>query len=218
MEYRGLLLIVACASASTLGLTLSCNAPDPGEITFVERPRGTEPVSTSSSSGDPDGGGSSSGADGGGSSGGAVTAFTGAPAYATPAAGASSANGNHADGNPGINCMDCHRAGGTAAGNPWGIAGTIYAAPTGAAIVAQAEIRLVDATGKQLASVYTDPVGNFWSDPIAGGIPAGAKVGVRNGTLQKLMATALSGDADGACQRAGCHATGAGAQGHMYLN
>lgn len=217
MEYRGLLLIVACAAASTLGLTLSCNAPDPGEITFSERQSSTPaPPSGSSSSGN-DGGGSSSG-DGGGSSGGPVTAFSNAPAYAAPQPGASSANPNHLDGNPGVNCMDCHKAGGTAANEPWGIAGTIYAAPTGAAIVAQAEVRLVDSTGKQLASVYTDPVGNFWSDPITGGIPAGSKVGVRNGTSTKLMGTPLNGDLDGACQRAGCHATGAGAQGKMFLN
>jgi hypothetical protein len=217
MDYRALVLVVAVAGSCTLGLTVSCYAPDPGEITFSERPKSGissgDPVGTSSSGGD-GGGTSSSGGDGGGSSGAPLTAFSGAPAYAAGAANGNSNNGSHATGNVGTNCQDCHKNGGT--GPAWGIAGTIYAAPTGAVIVAQAEVRLVGPTGTELAKVYTDALGNFWSDPIAGGIPAGSKIGVRNGTLTKLMSTALAGDNDGACQRAGCHA--AGAQGHMFLN
>jgi hypothetical protein len=218
MDYRGLVLVVALVGSCTLGLTVSCTAPDPGEITFSERPKSGissgDPVGTSSS-GDVDGGGSSSGGtDGGSSSGGPVTAFSGAPAYAAGAANGSSNNGNHPTGNVGINCQDCHKNGGTAPA--WGIAGTVYAAATGAAIVAQAEVRLVGPTGTELSKVYTDALGNFWSDPIPGGIPAGSKIGVRNGTATKLMATALAGDNDGACHRAGCHA--AGAQGHVFLN
>ena len=72
--------------AALVGSTSSCSAPDPGQVTFIERPKGqTGDLTSGGTSGLPADGGSSGDAGGeagvdGGSSGLPVTAFTGAPA------------------------------------------------------------------------------------------------------------------------------------------
>ena len=209
MDYRGLVLIAAMSGAGILAVT-SCTAPNPAEITYGE-PRGVAPIGTSGS--DPGEGGTSSGeggaTDGGGEASGPVTAFSGAGAYnaAGAAQGSSNQAANHPNaGNPaGVDCMSCHGPAG-GAGSKWGIAGTVYTDGTGATPVEKAEIRVVDSTGKELALVYSDALGNFWSDTIVGGIPAGAKVGARKGATA-LMSTSLTA-ADSSCNRTGCHVVG----------
>jgi hypothetical protein len=222
MDYRGVLLTAALLGTGILSLTTSCSAPDPGEVTFMERQRsgtsGDVGGSTSSSTSSTSSTSSSSGDGGGSTSGGPVNAFSNAPAYVATSPSGTSQNSNHQNGNVGLNCQDCHKAGGQAQGFPWAIAGTVYAAATGANIIAQAEVRVVDSTGKEIAKTYTDALGNFWVDAntVPGGIPAGAMVGIRNGTATQLMTTKLTGVGDGACQKADCHASAA--QGHIHLN
>jgi hypothetical protein len=225
MDYRAVLLAATVLGTGVLSLVTSCAAPDPGEVTFMERQKSGSDIggSTSSSTSSTSSSTSSSGSDGGGSttSGGPVTAFSGAPAYVAtdPAAGGNKTTVGHQNGDPKfLSCQDCHKNGGQASGFPWAIGGTVYDANTGGAAVVQAEVRVVDSTGKEIAKAYTDTQGNFWFDAnnVPGGIPAGSKVGVRNGTKTKLMSTDLTGVGDGACQKAGCHATGG--QGHIFLN
>jgi len=222
MDYRGVLATTMLLGATALaGVTASCSAADPSTVNFSERPKGQTGDLTSGGPA-PDGGGA---VDGGSSSGGdagtdgsavPITAFD--PKKAYNAAGApvgDSQNAAHPNaGNPaGVNCMDCHSAAG-GANAKWGIAGTVYNSSAGTAPVAKAEVRVVDATGKELALVYSDDKGNFWADTIVGGIPAGSKVGVRNATVTKLMGTVLAAK-DSGCQQAGCHV--AGSQGRVFL-
>lgn len=227
MDYRSVLLVGMLSGAALVGSATSCSGPDPGQVTFSERPRGsTGDLTSGGTSGAPtDGGGSSSGdaeaGTDGGSSGLPVTAFTNAPAF-NPAGAAvgTSQNGSHPNGgNPaGVNCMDCHGAAGPA-NSKWGIAGTLYTTAAGTAVhAAKAEVRIVDSKGTELAKVYSDPLGNFWSDTIVGGIPGGSKVGVRNAAGMKLMGLAL-GSTDSGCngQKAGCHVVGAATQGRVFL-
>jgi hypothetical protein len=219
MDYRGVLLAVAVLGSGVVSLTTSCSAPDPGEVTFMERQKGVSSGDTTPAPAPPpsttDGGGSTSS-----TTGGPVTAFSGAPAYVAtdPATGGNNTTAGHPNGDPKfLSCQDCHKAnsGLNPPPPPWAAAGTVYSDGTAGAAVAQAEVRMVDSTGKELAKVYTDTNGNFWVASIPNGIPAGAKVGVRNGTITKEMGTALSGVGDGACNKAGCH--GSGGVGHIYL-
>ena len=230
MDYRGVLAITMLLGAA--GLAAACSAADPSTVNFSERPKGQTGDLTSGGPSPTDGGssgtsgtsGSTSGEAGtdGGSSGQPITAFTGAKAF--NAAGATvgvSQNaghnfaGNTPPSNPaGHNCVDCHKQGGSAAGAVWGIAGTVYTSGAGTTPIKGAEVRVVDAAGKELALVYSDADGNFWSDTIVGGIPGGAKAGARNATVTKLMSTALTTQ-DSGCQKAGCHV--AGSQGRVFL-
>lgn len=224
MDYRGVLLIGLVGAAALVGATTSCTAADPGQITFSERPKGqTADLTSGGSPVNPADGGAT--ADGGVEAGGGlVTAFTGAPPFdAAGQANGASTNaqhnfpGNTPITNPaGQNCMDCHKAGGSAANAIWGVAGTVYNSTAGTTAVAKAEVRVVDASGKELSKVYSDNLGNFWSDTIVGGLPGGAKVGVRNATVTKLMTTALTTQ-DASCQKAGCHVVGAAATGRVFL-
>jgi len=111
-------------------------------------------------------------------------------------------------------CRSTVRTNGTAAGAIFGIAGTVYNSAAGTAPVAKAEVRIVDAAGKELSKVYSDVNGNFWSDTIVGGVPGGSKVGVRDATVTKLMSTALTTQ-DAGCSRATCHVIGS--QGRVFL-
>lgn len=231
MDHRAVLALAMLSGAVLIGSTFSCSAADPGTVNFSERPKGqTGDLTSGGTSGvTPADGGSSgtteAGVDGGSTSGGPVTAFTGAPAYnaAGVANGGPSTNGGHnfpgstPVTNPaGQNCMDCHRMGGMAAGAIWGIAGTVYNTAAGAAPVEKAEIRVVDATGKELVKVYSDNFGNYWSDTLVPPLPGGSKVGVRNATVTKLMSTALTTQ-DAGCQKAGCHVVGAATPGRVFL-
>jgi len=228
MDYRGVLAFTMLLGAAALAG--ACSAADPSTVNFSERPRGQTGDLTSGGPSPTDGGssgtsGSSGGEAGttdGGDSGGPVTAFTGAKAFNAAGAtvGVSQNAGHNFAGNTpltnpaGQNCVDCHRAGGSAAGAIWGIAGTVYTSAAGTTPLRGAEVRVVDAAGKELALVYSDVDGNFWSDTIVGGVPGGAKVGARNATVTKLMSTALTTQ-DAGCQKAGCHV--AGSQGRVFV-
>lgn len=226
MNYRGrdgLLVLVAMVGGAGLVAMSACSAPDPWQVTFSERPKSQSDFT----SGGPttpvgDGGGSSSGeagtgTDAGSSSGATITAFTGAAAFnaAGTANGDSLRPADHPNaGNPaGVNCMDCHSAAGAASAK-FAFAGTVYNSAAGTAPIKGAEVRLVDAKGKELALIYSDAQGNFWSDIAS--VPGGSHVGARNATIKKEMVTAL-GTTDTGCQKAGCHVTGAAAQGRVYI-
>jgi hypothetical protein len=219
MRFQGVATILLVAGLGT-AVMLACSAPDPGEIQYGERVYAPNGAPGASSSG---GGGSSSsngGASSGSSSSGAAAgdAFTGAAAYSatTPApnnAPAKGKNAAHAGAGPdpaGQSCLPCH------AGFNFG--GTVYGEAAGTTRVAAAEVRLVDATGKQVSLVSTDADGNVW-DTVATKVADGFKVGVRKDGKVKIMNTPLKAG-DGSCARtdnnAGCHS--AGKQGPIYLN
>ena len=217
MEYRvvwlsGIVVGTAAVASS------SCYAPDPGEVTFSERPR-TESSSGVASSGGPSSSsssGGSSGGDGGSSSGGEAGApdpVFGMSAFApgNPGQNANGASATHPGGTvEGVNCFTagCHLD----TGPKWGFAGTVYETINGGATVKNAEVRVSDAQGKLFASVYTDDNGNFWYEGAKP--PANARAGVRNATAKMNMVAVVAGEAGGACNSAACHG---GAAMRIYL-
>jgi hypothetical protein len=95
---------------------------------------------------------------------------------------------------------------------------TVYQQAAGtAALTTHAEVRIVDSKGALVLSAYSDELGNVWTDPVTGGIPAGSHVGIRNGTTMLLMSTTLGGPADGDCTKSACHGTGGAAGGKVFL-
>jgi hypothetical protein len=116
--------------------------------------------------------------------------FTGAPAFNCTALGNSHNAGN--------NCMNCHNGAGGAP--KFTFAGTLR--NTAGAIVAGAEVRLVDSAGKAI-SVCSDNSGNFHTGQTW---TAAAHVGVRNASKKALMVSTIT---DGGCN--GCHVTGGAA-------
>ncbi len=207
MDHRFVLLAVLALGCTSVA-AVSCSAPDPGAITFAERvgaplqPSG--PGGSTSSSGD--GGGPAP--DGGASSGAPDPVFgTTAFAYQNPGLVANGANVAHAGTVVGKNCVQasCH-----APGSPkvWLIGGTVFDGPASTTTVAQAEVRVVDATGRELAKAYTDPNGNFWLEKGAlPDIPANAKAGVRTATAVQRMGAGITGPTVG-CNNTGCHVDG----------
>jgi hypothetical protein len=215
MGYRGLLAIIVAASAFA---GASCTAPDPGDISYAERKAGGSSGDTSSSS-TSSGGGSSTSSSGGavdaGTDGGAADPVFGTStfAYVNPGQNANNANAAHGGTVQGKNCIQagCHLGG----GQPWAFGGTVFTAATGGTPVAQAEVRVTGPTGTEYGRAYTDANGNFWVS-VAGAIPANAKVGVRDGTKKKIMATTIAGAAGASCYATTCHA--AAAPGQVFLN
>ncbi len=212
MDHRFLVVAVlglGCAGAAAL----ACSGPDPGSITFAERRAGFESTpggsSNSSTSGGADGGATP---DAGGSSSGTTNdpIFGTTPfAYQNPGQNANGANAAHQGTVEGKDCYmsGCHGPTG-AVGPQWLIGGTVYADATGNTTIAQAEVKVVDGTGKEIAKAYTDANGNFWMDKGAATLPAGSKVGVRTATKSKAMATTLAAG-QGNCNNAtGCHTKG----------
>ncbi len=127
--------------------------------------------------------------------------FTNAPPYAAPTKACS---GKH---NAGQECMGCHSGN---SDNAFLMGGTLYDG-SGNAVV-NAEVRLVDSTGKA-TSVYSCQNGNFYIGANNGGTLNGpATVGVRNATTTQTMVTTLSSGSQppassgGACNA--CHASG----------
>ena len=212
MGFRAVLFTVGLLGAGSVGLTLSCTAPDPGEVTFIERkPTGIEQTG---SGGDPSSSSSSSTSSTTSSSGDASTtsstggpptdAFAGAPAFVAPATPtAMSNNANHGvNQNPaGRDCISCHN--GQGAAPAWGFAGTVY--DNAGTAVPGIEVRALDKTGKAGKIVYTDLNGNFWSDDPAF-VPA--KMGIRDATRKMQMSSLLDATkGDISCQRSTCHNT-----------
>jgi hypothetical protein len=210
MDYRGVLLIGAVVGAGTLAMSTACTGPDPGSITFVERPRGPgEPQA--SSSGTSGTASSGSAGDGGGSDAGVDPVFGSTPfGYTDPGVTANASNVLHANT---VKDKDCMVAGCHADGNRvWVFGGTLYTAADGATTVAKGEIKIVGPNGAEVGTTYTDADGNFWLDKAGTTIPAGSMVAVRRegGAGSKRMLTALQ-PTDNGCSKAGtCHGGSAG--------
>lgn len=197
MSSRSILLVAAVLGAGASSF-LSCTAPNPGEITFSERPRGSEQSSS--------GGGGSSSSGGDGSDGPADPVFGTDPfEYADPGARANDNEmGTHAGTVEGKNCVtsECHDG----AGPKWAFAGTVYSTITGGDTVAQAEVRVVGPDGKEFGRAYTDGDGNFWLEK-DDRPPAGSRVGVRRaGGRPMHMAATVEGTVGASCNGdSGCH-------------
>lgn len=217
MDYRGVLLVAMVSGAALVGATSACSGPDPGQITFSERPKGTTDITSGGSGqildgGDPDGGGGTDASKEGGSSSGdpvfGTTTFAlGALGRGAPAKG----NPNHAAftmSNPaGQDCITCH------AGD-WAFAGTLFTDKASTTPVAGAEIRVAKPDGTLFASAYSDADGNFWIETQSTAIPNGSRVGVRNGTLKESMVGTIGAGQAGCSQGTTCHG---GTQGKVYL-
>ncbi|MBX3264891.1 MAG: carboxypeptidase regulatory-like domain-containing protein [Labilithrix sp.] len=131
--------------------------------------------------------------------------FGGLPpfAYADPGIAANDAHPAHGGSVEGKACMvaGCHLGG----AKPFLFAGTIYSSTT--APLRRAEIRIVQAAGTVVGSVYTDANGNFWValEPGAS-IPTYSRVGVRSASETRLMQAWIH-STYGDCQQSGCHSS-----------
>lgn len=213
MDGRGVLLVLAVLGAAALGSTAACSGPDPGAITFSERPGAGAP--DQSSGGVPPG----EGADGGGGGDGGGDSIFGTSAFAWEDPGLN-ANEQNPDAHGGdVEGKDCRASGchGDDGAKKWAFAGTVYAAAKDGPTVAKAEVRVIKADGTEFGRAYTDANGNFWFESDQD-IPADSKVGVRKegGAAPMKMATMLQpGDGGCSANRANCHGTAS--QGHVYV-
>jgi len=223
MDYRGVLLVGMIGAAALVGALAACDAPDPGQVTFIERPKGSSGELTSGGPGGPtveagvmDEGGTVM-MEGGSEGGPAGDPVFGTTAFAagTPSGGPAKGNANHSKfANNDPSGQDCVVAGCHLDARPWAFAGTLYTDATGTARVPAAEIRVTGPDGKLYGSTFSDPDGNFWIELSDPKVPAGSRVGVRTATKQMEMAGAIGGAQVG-CQSTACH--GAGNPGKVFL-
>ena len=228
MDYRGVLLVGMLSAAAVIGAVSACDAPDPGQITFIERPKGSSgelttgglpPVEagTLGEGGTTTEGGTADGGSSGSTSGdpvfGTTTFALGSPGRGAPAKMANAAHNGDASGKDCI-VSGCHL-------NQWGFGGTLYADAAGAARVANAEVRISGPDGKLFQSTYSDVDGNFWIDGLGIPIPAGSRVGVRTADGKKMNMAGSIGPAQAGCSQGGtCHgklATPPGTEGLIHL-
>ena len=214
MDYRGVLLVGLFSGVAVVSSTTSCSAPDPGQVTFLERPRGSsgELTSGGTTSGGTDGGGTTDGGSSGGEAGtdGGSSGAVGDPVFGTttfaagmPGQGAPAkmANPAHNGDSSGKDCIvaGCHL-------NQWGFGGTLYTDAAGAARVAGAEVRITGPDGKLFQNTFSDVDGNFWIQGLGVPIPANSRVGVRTADGKKMnMAGAVSVGQAGCNQAGTCH-------------
>jgi len=201
MDCRGLVVLSGVLIAGTLPLLPACKGPDPGAITFEERPGGqtTDPGTSSSSTST-----SSASSTSGSASTDAFfkTAFAVHPTDPPDQVANAKVDGTHSgqiplqgDGTAAAapkNCVTagCHEGGGT----PWIAGGSVFAAAAGGPIPAGAkyEIGINNPDGTLLAAVTPDKDGNFWFD-IQGPILDGSTVAIRKeGGQSMAMATKLT--------------------------
>jgi hypothetical protein len=214
MDVRGVLLVGMVCGATVLGATSACSGPDPGQVTFVERPRGSSGDLSSGGPGPTVEAGATDGGGEGGSEGGTppgdpvfgtTTFAAGTPGRAAPAKGKPE-HAAFAGGDPaGQDCIvaGCHQGG-------WAFGGTLYSDAAGAARVANAEIRITGPDGKEFAKTFSDPDGNFWIDYVAP-VPANSRVGVRTADGKKMNMSGSIGAGQAGCNQAGtCHGATAG--------
>jgi hypothetical protein len=219
MDYRGVLLVGLVSGAAIVGATASCSGPDPGQVTFIERPKGSsgELTSGGTSSGNDGGGGAEGGAEGGtdgGSSGvvgdpvfGTTTFAAGMPGQGAPAKAANPAHGGDSSGKDCI-VAGCHL-------NQWGFGGTLYTDAAGTARVAGAEIRISGPDGKLFQNTFSDVDGNFWIQGTGMAIPANSRVGVRTADGKKMNMSGSVSTGQAGCSQAGtCHG---GSIGKVYI-
>jgi hypothetical protein len=179
MRFRAAVLLGAVALSG-------CDAPDPGKITFAERPGGgaTEPGPTPVvDGGDPIFG-------------------TSALAYQNPGLVANTANADHQNTVEGKDCIvaGCH----VDNNRPWLFGGTVYTTAQGGATVPRAEVRVVGPDGAEIARAYTDQNGNFWFPAAGKTIPPNSRVGVR---AEGIAAPRYMPDALPAGNQVGCSST-----------
>lgn len=211
MDYRGVLLVSMVSGAAILGATSACSGPDPGQVTFTERPRGAggELTSGGASGATVEGGTGEGGSDGGGEGGvaadpvfGTSTFVAGQPGRAAPAKAANPAHNGDASGKDCI-VAGCHQGG-------WAFGGTLYSDAAGTTGVAGAEVRISAADGTEFAKTFSDADGNFWIDYVAP-IPANSRVGVRTADGKKMNMAGTIGAGQAGCSQAGtCHGATAG--------
>ena len=213
-DHRVVLLAGAVLCAAFAGAS-ACTAPDPGAITFSERPSGTGGDTSST------GGGTTTTTTGDSGTGTTVTpdAVFGTTtfAYADPGL---QANKQTAHNGPvvGKDCAQsaaCHQANNTSGAPVWTFAGTLYAAG-GKTTIAKGEVKVIGPDGGAVGNTYTDQDGNFWyqGDPL----PAGSKVGARADGVAAAqhMSTALLATNTG-CSSAGSNCHGTTAQGPVHV-
>ncbi len=198
------------------GALLSCSAPDPSVVGFVERPSpegtrdpGQRPATPDSGAPAPEAGTPPSDAGPGTDPIFGTSAF----AYVSPGVAANGAANAHNGTVEGKDCLmsGCH---GSGSNRPWVFGTTVYSASTGGTVVAKAEVRIVGPNGAEVAKAYTDANGNVWFSQAGTTIPAGSRVGVRKeGGMPRAMNTPLQADG-GACNRASCH--GANGTGRVF--
>lgn len=222
MDYRGLAVLGACLAAGLVPLLPACKGPDPGAITFEERPGSggeTQGSSTSSSSGATSSGGTDGGAAG-------IT-----DVFKDPATGTVEAfkyedpqavnaidpppTGHVGDSAPPMQGKACVATGCHADSPKWGAGGTVYAALTGGALPdnlkKKVQIRIVNADGTEYGTFYPDDDGNFYlSAPVDKPFPGpGSRVGIRTEQGQtKMMTATIEGAAGANCNAVGCHNDG----------
>ncbi len=211
MDYRGVVLTCAVLGAAVLGSSTACSGPDPGAITFSERP-GIIGEPQGSTSGDGTSG--TSGTSGDSQPGNDF--FKDAFAYEDPGLLANNADVAHGGTVEGKDCLvaGCHLDG----AKKWLFGGTVYNAAKNGQTVAKAEVRIIGPDGAEVGRAYTDANGNFWMEAGDKTIPPNSKVGVRSeGGGVALMVTPIS-NADGGCtaNRANCHGTEL--QGRVWVN
>jgi hypothetical protein len=128
-----------------------------------------------------------------------INAFATAGAFALTSPVDQSTNHHDGSSHAGGDCLGCH----TGAGAPkFAIAGTVFRSKSSSEGAAGAQVRVVNGVGKEIALVGTDSAGNFWLKSSTTPIPAGAFVGVRDGTTKRAMNAAIT---TGACGQTSCH-------------
>jgi len=206
MQYRGVLLLGTTLLSGGLAALPACTSPDPGSITFAERPGGG--TSESSSTPPPP-------AEAGAPLGDPIFGTT-LLAWESPGVAANNANADHQNTVEGKDCMvaGCHLDG----NRPWLFGGTVYTTAQGGTTVARAEVRVVGPDGAEVARAYTDANGNFWVAKGNKTIPANSKVGVRaEGVVgTKTMATPLE-PSHGACSSVATNCHGTAGTGRVYI-
>ncbi len=213
MVNRSVLLIGVLLGTGAVAFVPACSGPDPGAISFEERPPSGLASDTPGTGGTGGTGGTSG--DGGTTGTGPKTDGGGtkdffnneAFAYADPGSKANAHTGTHVAPTNQIPLQgkNCVQAGCHLDTKPWAFAGTLYTDVNGTATVAQGEIRIVKADGTELTRAYTDADGNFWLES-PDRPPAGSKVGVRKaGGTPKMMTGTIEGATGAACNAGGCH-------------
>lgn len=211
MDYRGLVTLGACLAAGMVPLLPACKGPDPGAITFEERPSSSGETTTSGGGGSSSSSSGSTTTDGGGT--GTVTdVFKAGEAFAYAAPDTTVNNTGHGAETAPMQGKACVKAGCHAdlAGNKWAAGGSVYGDMAGAAFPAdlkqKVQIRIVKADGTELGTFCPDDDGNFYLRAGDAFPPAGSRVGIRtdNGAT-KMMNAPIEGAAGANCNAAGCH-------------
>jgi hypothetical protein len=219
MDYRGLIVLSACLAAGMVPLLPACKGPDPGAISFEERPTSSSGDNETSSSGGSSGAATT---DGGGTTTDSGGATGGDAVFKTEAFKAGTAeqivndqtHGAETKPMEGKECGKggCHGDPG-AAGPKWAAGGTVYNTINGgkldAALKDKVEIRIIKPDGTEVGTFYPDADGNFYCS-ITDPLPDGCKVAIRTDTTPaKVMSATIGGATGSNCNSAACHGAAA---------